>query len=58
MKNRISEKTWEEIRAAAACGIAYSAVGRHFGVPGRIIRARAREEGWTKQFKAAAEQQI
>src|SRR6478672_4752974 len=50
---RLSENTWEQIKAGYAAGVGLREIARKMNVPEGSVLARAKREGWTQQIEAA-----
>jgi len=50
---RLSNDTWQQIKAGYAAGIGLREIARNINVPEGTVLARANREGWTKQIAAA-----
>ena len=50
---RLSNDTWQQIKAGYAAGIGLREIARNMNVPEGTVLARASREGWTQQIAAA-----
>ena len=50
---RLSNDTWQQIKAGYAAGIGLREIARNMNVPEGTVLARANREGWTQQIAAA-----
>jgi uncharacterized protein YjcR len=50
---RLSNDTWQQIKAGYAAGIGLREIARKMNVPAGTVLARAKREGWTQQIAAA-----